>query len=72
MSDVADRSALRNSLARCHVPVYPLRMRYPCVPPLRLSSVSVVIDLDWWAGTFRVPGRQSQVDFPAPGSQGRE
>src|SRR5688572_12808741 len=56
------------SLARCLVPVYPLPMHYPSAPPLRLSSVNVLTDLGWWAGTFHVPGRQSLVDFMAPGS----
>jgi hypothetical protein len=43
-------------------------MHYPSTPPLRLSSVNVLTDLGWWAGTFHVPGRQSLVDFLAPGS----
>ena len=43
-------------------------MHYPSAPPLRLSSVNVLTDLGWWAGTFHVPGRQSLVDFLAPGS----
>jgi len=43
-------------------------MHYPSGPPLRLSSVNVLTDLGWWAGTFHVPGRQSLVDFLAPGS----
>jgi hypothetical protein len=43
-------------------------MHYPSAPPLRLSSVNVLTDLGWWAGTFHVPGRQSLVDFMAPGS----
>lgn len=42
-------------------------MHYPSAPPLRLSSVNVLTDLGWWAGTFHVPGRQSLVDFLAPG-----
>ena len=49
--------------------MYPLRMHYPSAPPLRLSSVNVLTDLGWWAGTFLVPGRQSLVDFLAPGNQ---
>jgi len=43
-------------------------MHYPSVPPLRLSSVNLLTDLGWWAGTFHVPARQSLVDFLAPGS----
>jgi hypothetical protein len=43
-------------------------MHYPSTPPLRLSSVNLLTDLGWWAGTFHVPGRQSLVDFLAPGS----
>jgi hypothetical protein len=42
-------------------------MHYPSGPLLRLSSVNVLTDLGWWAGTFHVPGRQSLVDFLAPG-----
>jgi hypothetical protein len=42
-------------------------MHYPSGPPLRLSSVNVLTDLGWCAGTFHVPGRQSLVDFLAPG-----
>jgi hypothetical protein len=42
-------------------------MHYPSTPPLRLSSVNLLTDLGWWAGTFHVPGRQSLVDFLAPG-----
>jgi hypothetical protein len=44
-------------------------MHYPSTPPLRVSSVNVLTDLGWWAGTFHVPGRQSLVDFLAPGNQ---
>ena len=44
-------------------------MHYPGTPPLRLSSVNLLTDLGWFAGTFHVPGRQSLVDFLAPGSQ---
>jgi hypothetical protein len=43
-------------------------MHYPSAPPLRLSSVNVLTDLGWCAGTFHVPGRQSLVDFLAPGN----
>lgn len=43
-------------------------MQYPSTPPLRLSSVNVLTDLGWCAGTFHVPGRQSLVDFLAPGN----
>jgi hypothetical protein len=43
-------------------------MHYPSAPPLRLSSVNVLTDLGWWAGTFHVPPHQSLVDFLAPGS----
>jgi hypothetical protein len=42
-------------------------MHYPSAPPLRLSSANLLTDLGWWAGTFPVPGRQSLVDFLAPG-----
>ncbi len=42
-------------------------MHYPSAPPLRLSSVNLLTDLGWWAGTFHVPGRQSLMDFLAPG-----
>jgi hypothetical protein len=42
-------------------------MHYPSGPPLRISSVNVLTDLGWCAGTFHVPGRQSLVDFLAPG-----
>lgn len=44
-------------------------MQYPATPPLRLATVNVLTDLGWWAGTFHVPGRQSLVDFLAPGNQ---
>ena len=44
-------------------------MHYPSTPPLRVSSVNLLTDLGWWAGTFHVPVRQSLVDFLAPGSQ---
>ena len=43
-------------------------MHYPSAPPLRLSSVNLLTDLGWCAGTFHVPGRQSLVDFLAPGN----
>jgi len=43
-------------------------MHYPSTPPLRVSSVNVLTDLGWCAGTFHVPGRQSLVDFLAPGN----
>jgi hypothetical protein len=43
-------------------------MHYPPGPPLRLASVNLVSDLGWWAGTFHVPGRQSLVDYLAPGN----
>jgi hypothetical protein len=43
-------------------------MHYPSMPPLRLASVNVLTDLGWYAGTFHVPGRQSLVDFLAPGN----
>lgn len=43
-------------------------MHYPSTPPLRLSSVNVLTDLGWCAGTFHVPARQSLVDFLAPGN----
>ena len=43
-------------------------MQYPATPPLRLATVNVLTDLGWWAGTFHVPGRQSLVDFLAPGN----
>ncbi len=43
-------------------------MHYPSAPPLRLCSVNVLTDLGWCAGTFHVPGRQSLVDFLAPGN----
>jgi hypothetical protein len=44
-------------------------MHYPSTPPLRLSSVNVLTDLGWYAGTFHVPVRQSLMDFLAPGNQ---
>jgi hypothetical protein len=47
---------------------YPPPMHYPSMPPLRLASVNVLTDLGWCAGTFHVPGRQSLVDFLAPGN----
>jgi hypothetical protein len=43
-------------------------MHYPSTPPLRLSSLNVLTDLGWYAGTSHVPGRQSLVDFLAPGN----
>ena len=43
-------------------------MQYPSVPPLRLSTVNVLTEVGWVSGTFHVPGRQSLVDFLAPGS----
>jgi hypothetical protein len=43
-------------------------MHYPSTPPLRLSSVNLLTDLGWYAGTLHVPGRQSLVDFLAPGN----
>jgi hypothetical protein len=43
-------------------------MNYPTTPPLRLSSVNLLTDLGWFAGTLHVPGRQSLVDFLAPGN----
>ena len=48
--------------------MYPVRMHYPATPPLRLSTVNVLTDLGWCAGTIHVPGRQSLVDFLAPGT----
>jgi hypothetical protein len=56
------------TLARGPEPVYPHRMQYPSTPPLRLSTVNVLTDLGWCAGTLHVPGRQSLVDFLAPGT----
>jgi hypothetical protein len=47
MSDAA-----RNSLARFQVPVYPHPMHHPSTPPLRVSSVNVLTDPGWSAGTF--------------------
>lgn len=58
----------RAALARRGDPVYPVPMHYPSTPPLRLSSVNLLTDLGWCAGTFHVPGRQTLVDFLAPGS----
>ncbi len=43
-------------------------MHYPSTPPLRLSSVNLLTDLGWFAGTLHVPVRQSLVDFLAPGT----
>jgi hypothetical protein len=43
-------------------------MHYPSTPPLRLSSVNLLTDLGWFAGTLHVPGRQSLVDFLGPGN----
>jgi len=43
-------------------------MHYPTTPPLRLSSVNLLTDLGWFAGTLHVPGRQSLADFLAPGN----
>jgi hypothetical protein len=43
-------------------------MHYPATPPLRVSSVNVLTDLGWCSGSFHVPGRQSLVDFLAPGN----
>ena len=43
-------------------------MQYPTNPPLRLATVNLLTDLGWCAGTFHVPGRQSMLDFLAPGS----
>jgi hypothetical protein len=56
------------SLAPRPVPMYPHRMHYPSTPPLRLSSVNLLTDLGWYAGTCHVPGHQSLVDFLGPGS----
>lgn len=44
-------------------------MQYASTPPLRLTSVNVLTDLGWCAGTFHVPGRQSLMDFLGPGNQ---
>jgi hypothetical protein len=44
-------------------------MHYPASPHLRLVTVNLLTDLGWCAGTFHVPGRQSLVDFLAPGNQ---
>jgi hypothetical protein len=43
-------------------------MHYPSTPHLRVSSVNVLTNLGWYAGTCHVPVRQSLVDFLAPGS----
>jgi len=43
-------------------------MQYPSTPQLRLSTVNLLTDLGWCAGTLHVPGRQSLLDFLA-GSQ---
>ena len=43
-------------------------MQYPSTPQLRLSTVNLLTDLGWCAGTLHVPGRQSLVDFLAPGT----
>jgi hypothetical protein len=43
-------------------------MQYPPNPPLRLATVNLLTDLGWCAGSFHVPGRQSLLDFLAPGS----
>lgn len=43
-------------------------MQYPSTPQLRLSTVNLLTDLGWCAGTLHVPGRQSLVDFLAPGA----
>jgi len=43
-------------------------MHYASTPPMRLSSVNLLTDLGWCAGSFHVPGRQSLVDFLAPGN----
>jgi hypothetical protein len=43
-------------------------MQYSPTPPLRLSTVNLLTDLGWCSGTFHVPGRQSLVDFLAPGA----
>lgn len=56
------------ALASGPVPVYRLPMHYPATPPLRLSTVNVLTELGWCAGTFHVPGRQSLVDFLGPGN----
>ncbi len=48
--------------------MYRLPMQYPATPPLRLSTVNLLTDLGWCSGTFHVPGRQSLVDFLAPGN----
>ncbi|HUQ15896.1 MAG TPA: hypothetical protein VM094_07555 [Gemmatimonadales bacterium] len=38
-------------------------MHYHAAPPLRLSSVNILTDLGWWAGTFHVPGRVALVNL---------
>jgi len=43
-------------------------MHYPTTPQLRVSSDNLLTDLGWCSGTLHVPGRQSLVDFLAPGS----
>jgi hypothetical protein len=43
-------------------------MHYPSTPQLRLSTVNLLTDLGWCAGTLHVPGRQSLADFLAPGT----
>jgi hypothetical protein len=43
-------------------------MHYPSSPPLRVSTVNLLTDLGWLAGTFHVPTRQSLADFLAPGN----
>ena len=43
-------------------------MHYPSTPPMRVSSVNLLTDLGWCAGSLHVPGRQSLVDFLAPGN----
>jgi hypothetical protein len=42
-------------------------MHYSSTPPFRASTVNLLTDLGWFAGTFHVPGRQSLVDFLAAG-----
>lgn len=59
---------VEGTLAPRRAPMYSHRMHYPSTPPLRLSSVNLLTDLGWCAGTFHVPGRQSLVDFLAPGN----
>ena len=43
-------------------------MHYPASAPLRVSTVNLLTDLGWFAGTFHVPARQSLADFLAPGN----